>query len=187
MHAKRRWCAEALRASRADEVRRLLIQARTWARPVGLPVHRWLSDTPAAFVTGSAAEFPGVPHRYGVHHGLRDVAQPMWEAERHAKGKRRSTVRGWRPIEREVLPQRRSIAAAASAVAPVATPPAGEPPAVGPPAMPPVIHPPAPQGAQAVPAVTAPPAEAGAVVREDWSAGRGRRHEDQGGPLPPPG
>jgi len=187
LHAKRMWCAEALRSSRADEGRRLLIQARTWAMQVGLPVHLWLSDPHDAFVTGSAAAFPGVPHRYGVNHFLRDVAQPMLEAERHAKVKMRRTVRGLRPIEREVLQQRRPIAAEASAVAPVAPPPPGEPPVVGPAAPPPVTPPPAPQWAKAVPAVTAPPADAGEVVLDDWSAVRGLRNDDQGGPFQPPG
>jgi hypothetical protein len=77
LHAKRMWFAEALLSSSADEVRRLLIQARAGATQVGLPVHLWLSDKQDAFVTGIAAEFPGVPHRYCVKHFLRDLAQPM--------------------------------------------------------------------------------------------------------------
>ena len=187
LNAKRIWFAEALLSSSADEVRRLLIQARAWATQLGLPVHLWLSDKQDAFVTGIAAEFPGVPHRYCVNHFLRDLAKPMLDADSHAKVKMRSKVRGLRTIEREVLQQRRSIAAAASAVAPVATPPAGEPPAVGPTATPPVIQPPAPQGAKAVPAVTEPPADAGEVVLDDWSAVRGILNDDQGGPFQPPG
>ena len=62
-NAKRMWCAEALLSSNADEVRCLLSQARAGATQVGLPVHLWLSDKQDAFVTGIAAEFPGVPHR----------------------------------------------------------------------------------------------------------------------------
>ena len=57
------WFAEALLSSNADEVRRLVSQARAWATQLGLPVHLWLSDKQDAFVTGIAAEFPGVPHR----------------------------------------------------------------------------------------------------------------------------
>ena len=72
LNAKRLWFAEALRSSGAEEVRRLLIQARAWATQLGLPVHLWLSDKQEAFVTGIAAEFAGVPHRYGVNHLLRD-------------------------------------------------------------------------------------------------------------------
>src|SRR5713101_2707257 len=187
LNAKRIWFAEALLSSNADEVRRLLSQARAWATQLGLPVHLWLSDKQDAFVTGIAAEFPGVPHRYCVNHFLRDVAKPMLEAESHAKVKMRSKVRGLRTIEREVLQQRRPIAAEASAVAPVATPPTGEPPAVGPAATPPVTPPPAHQWAKTVPAVTEPPADAGEVVLGYCSAVRGILNDDQGGPLQPPG
>src|SRR5713101_9913863 len=70
-------------------------------------VHLWLSDKQDAFVTGIAAEFPGVPHRYCVNHFLRDLAKPMLEADSHAKVTMRRTVRGLRAIEREVLQQRR--------------------------------------------------------------------------------
>ena len=187
LNAKRIWFAEALLSSSADEVRRLLIQARTWAMQLGLPVHLWLSDKQDAFVTGIAAEFPGVPHRYCVNHFMRDVAKPMLEADSHAKVKMRRKVRGLRTIEREVLQQRRPIAAEASAVAPVATPPAGEPPAVAPVATPPVTQPPVHQWAKTVPAVPEPPADAGEVVLDYCSAVRGILNDDQGGPLQPPG
>jgi hypothetical protein len=188
LNAKRIWFAEALLSSSADEVRRLLIQARTWAMQLGLPVHLWLSDKQDAFVTGIAAEFPGVPHRYCVNHFMRDVAKPMLDADSHAKVKMRSKVRGLRTIEREVLQQRRPIAAEASAVAPVATPPAGgEPPAIDPAAMPPVTPSPAHQWARAIPAVTELPADASEVVLDYCSAVRGILNDDQGGPLQPPG
>jgi hypothetical protein len=127
LNAKRIWFAEALLSSNADEVRRLLSQARAWATQVGLPVHLWLSDKQDAFVTGIAAEFPGVPHRYCVNHFLRDLAKPMLETDRHAKVKMRSKVRGLRAIEREILQQRQLIVAEAPAVAPVTMPPAPPP------------------------------------------------------------
>src|SRR6266702_2271326 len=173
LHAKRIWFAEALLSRSADEGHRLLIQARAWATRLGLPVHLWLSDKHDAFVTGIAAEFPGVPHRYCVNHFLRDLAKPMLEADRHAKVTMRRKVRGLRAIEREVLQQRRRIAGEPPAVAPVPTPPAPPPPA----------H----QLAKAVPVATDPPAEAGAVVLDDCSAVRGIRNDDQGGPFQPPG
>src|SRR6266849_6325677 len=187
LNAKRMWFAEALLSSSADEVRRLLIQARTWAMQLGLPVHLWLSDKQDAFVTGIAAEFPGVPHRYCVNHFLRDLAKPMLEADSHAKVKMRSTVRGLRTIEREVLQQRRPIAAEAPAVAPVAMTPAGEPPAVVSAAPPPGTQPPAPPLAKDIPTATASPADAGEVVLDYCSAVRGLLNDDQGGPLQPPG
>jgi hypothetical protein len=128
LNAKRIWFAEALLSSNADEVRRLLSQARAWAPQLGLPVHLWLSDKPDAFVTGIAAEFPEVPHRYCVNHFLRDLATPMLETDRHAKVKMRSKVRGLRAIEREILPQRQRLVAEAPAVAPVPVPPVPPPP-----------------------------------------------------------
>src|SRR3989441_7521522 len=173
LNAKRIWCAEAWLSSNADEVRRLVSQARAWATQVGLPVHLWLSDKHDAFVTGIAAEFPGVPHRYCVNHCLRDLAKPMLETERHAKVKMRRTVRGLRAIERAILPQRQLIVAEAPAVAPVTVPP--------------VPPPPANPLAQDLPVVTEPPTDAGEVVLDDWRAVRGMLHDDQGGPFQPPG
>ena len=172
LNAKRIWFAEALLSSSADEVRRLLIQARAWATQLGLPVHLWLSDKQDAFVTGIAAEFPGVPHRYCVNHFMRDLAKPMLEADSHAKVKMRSKVRGLCTIEREVLQHQRPSTAA---------------PAVEPAATTPVTHAPANQVAKDVPAVTDPPADAGEVVLDYCSAVRGILNDDQGGPLQPPG
>ena len=173
LNAKRIWFAEALLSSNADEVRRLLSQARAWATQLGLPVHLWLSDKQDAFVTGIAAEFPGVPHRYCVNHFLRDLAKPMLEADSHAKVKMRRTVRGLRPIEREVLQQRRPRPATAPAVVSAATTP--------------VTHVPAYQAAKDLAAATAPPADASEVVLDYCSAVRGILNDDQGGPLQPPG
>lgn len=187
LNAKRIWFAEALLSSSADEVRRLLIQAQAWATQLGLPVHLWLSDKQDAFVTGIAAEFPGVPHRYCVNHFLRDLAKPMLDADSHAKVKMRSKVRGLRAIEREVLQLRRPIATAAPAVAPAATTPTGESPAVVPAATTPVSHVPAHQVTKDIPAAPAPPADASEVVLAYCSAVRGILNDDQGGPLQPPG
>jgi len=173
LHAPRIGCAEALRSSHADEGRRLLRQARAWATQVGRPVHLGLADTPDAFGTVVAAACPGVPPRDGVQHVLRDVAQPRRETARHAKVKRRSTVRGWRAIERARVPHRQRLIA--------------DVPAVAPGTVPPVPPPPANPLAKDVPVATAPPTEAGEVVLDDWSAVRGRLKDEQGGPFQPPG
>jgi len=168
LNAKRLWFAEALLSSNADEVRRLLSQARAWATQLGLPVHLWLSDKQDAFVTGIAAEFPGVPHRYCVNHFLRDLAKPMLETDSHAKVKMRRKVRGLRAIEREVLQQRQLLVAEAPVVAPVPVPP--------------VPPPPTNPLAKDVPVATAPPTDAGEVVLDYCSAVRGILNDDQGGP-----
>ena len=62
-------------------------------KPVGL----WISDKQDAFVTGIAAEFPDVPHRYCDNHFLRDLAKPVLEADSHAKVQMRT--QGARPAE----------------------------------------------------------------------------------------
>jgi len=102
LERKRVWCAEALLSRAAAAVQPLLGQAQRWAAGLGKPLRLWLSDKHEAFVRGIAAEFPGVPHRYGANHCLRDVAKPVLEADSRAKGQRRRKVRGVRLIERAV-------------------------------------------------------------------------------------
>jgi hypothetical protein len=165
---KRVWFAEALVSSSADEVRRLIAEARLWAERLGKPVVAWVSDKQDAFLTGIAAEFPGVPHHYCQNHFLRDVAKPVLELDSHAKVQMRSKVRGLRAIEREAL--------ADGLAAPTANPVEGNLAEVTP-AIPeePVV-------------VSQPPAtNAGAVVLDYCTAIKGILNDDQGGPLHPPG
>jgi hypothetical protein len=163
---KRVWFAEALIAATADEVRRLIVTAKEWAEAVGKPVGLWLSDRQDAFVTGVAAEFPGVPHRYCQNHFLRDVAKPVSEIDSHAEVQMRKKVRGLRKIEQTVLKRRGGEAAGEAA---------GD-------------------EAEAAPTATVEPAEAapeadaaGAVVLDYCAAVRGILNDDQGGPLHPSG
>src|SRR6478672_8563063 len=100
---KRVWFAVPLISATADEVRRLITKAKQWAESLGKPVALWLSDKQDAFVTGIAAEFPDVPHRYCDNHFLRDLAKPVLEADSHAKVQMRRKVRGLRKIEQAVL------------------------------------------------------------------------------------
>src|SRR4051794_16706925 len=103
---KRIWFAEPLLSATADEVRRLLARAKQWAESLGKPVALWLSDKQDAFVTGIAAEFPDVPHRYCDNHSLRDLAKPVTDADSHAKVQTRKKVRGPRAIEQSLLARR---------------------------------------------------------------------------------
>src|SRR5512142_3386759 len=80
---KRVWFAEPLISATEDEVRRLIKKAKEWAQSLGTPVGLWMADRQDAFVTGIAAEFPDVPHRYCDNHFLRDLAQPVLEADSH--------------------------------------------------------------------------------------------------------
>jgi hypothetical protein len=117
---KRVWFAEALLAATADEVRRLITKAKQWADALGKSVVLWVSDKQDAFVTGIAAEFPDVPHRYCGNHFLRDLAKPVLEADSHAKVQMRQKVRGLRAIERSVLDRRRTPTPGESSAAPSA-------------------------------------------------------------------
>jgi hypothetical protein len=72
-----------------------------------------MSDKQDAFVTGIAAEFPDVPHRYCQNHFLRDLAKPMLEQDSHAKVQMRKKVRGLRDIEKQILEDRRTAQAEA--------------------------------------------------------------------------
>jgi hypothetical protein len=164
---KRVWFAEPLLSATAEEVRRLILKAKQWAESLGQPVALWLSDKQDAFVTGIAAEFPEVPHRYCDNHFLRDVAQPVLEADSHAKVQMRKKVRGLRTIEQAVLA--RPKAQTRSDL----TPDARE-----------ATVPATAASVDLPPAVVAP---ADGVVLDYCAAVRGILNDDQGGPLHPPG
>src|ERR1019366_2899314 len=153
------WFAEPLISATADEVRRLIAKAKAWAEALLKPVALWLSDRQDAFVTGIAAEFPEVPHRYCANHFMRDIAKPVLEADSHAKVQMRKKVRGLRKIEQALLKEQ-SVAASPN------TEPQADAPA-------PV-------------AATAPSSAAESasnVVLEYCAAVRGILNDDQGGPL----
>ena len=103
LRQKRVWFAQPLLSSAATEVGGLLAEAKRWAERLGLPVALWVSDKQDAFVTGIAAEFPGVAHRYCQNHFLRDLAKPLLEADSQAKVTMRRKIRGLRAIERDIL------------------------------------------------------------------------------------
>jgi hypothetical protein len=164
---KRVWFAEPLLSATAPEVQRLIAQAKQWAEILGKRVILWVSDKQDAFVTGIAAEFPEVPHRYCDNHFLRDAAKPVLDADSHAKVQMRKKVRGLRGIERSVLKQRRQSIKEESQALPQSS----------------IVI-------EAVNADNAPLAEeepAGDVILEYCTVVRGILNDDQGGPLHPPG
>jgi hypothetical protein len=164
---KRVWFAEALISATADEVQRLIAKAKEWAELLGKRVVLWISDKQDAFVTGIAAEFPSVPHRYCENHFLRDVAKPVLEADSHAKVQMRRKVRGLRKIEQAVLKQQGAFQDEK------------------------VTH----DDPEASITMTASPTNpsleevdsGGAVVLDYCTVVRGILNHDQGGPLHPPG
>jgi hypothetical protein len=163
---KRVWFAEPLLSATEDEIRRLIQKAKGWAQSLGVSVGLWMSDKQDAFVKGIAAEFPDVPHRYCDNHFLRDLAQPVLEADSHAKVQMRKKVRGLRTIEQEVLrrqkPQPQEDRAPETLDTTGTATTAGERSAA-------VVD------------------DQGGVVLDYCAAVRGILNDDQGGPLDPPG
>jgi hypothetical protein len=166
---KRVWFAEPLISATADEVRRLIKQAKEWAQSLGKPVALWLSDRQDAFVTGIAAEFPNVSHRYCENHFLRDVAKAVLETDSHAKVQMRKKVRGLRKIEQAVLKQQGKVESKHPAKYDPETTTKRIEGLVDSPSSVPEADP------------------AGAVVLAYCAAVRGILNDDQGGPLQPPG
>ena len=181
----------------------MIVLARQGAERVAQPVRAWMSAQPDAFVKAIATAFPGLPHRDGHNHFVRDVAKPGLDMERQAQVTMRRKGRGVRASERRVRAERRHAAAPAFPPPPAPPPGAATPPAAPPASAPPVqAAPPEPCAASAgglVPPASAlettrvAPAEepavkdeAGEVVRGDGAAVRGMLNESQGGPLPPP-
>src|SRR6516225_88092 len=160
---KRVWFAEPLLSATEDEIRRLIQKAKEWAQSLDVAVGLWMSDKQDAFVTGIAAEFPDVPHRYCDNHFLRDLAQPVLEADSHAKVRMRKRVRGLRAIEQAVLRRRKPRVKPTPETEPVTDTAAVTDP---------------------VPTAADP---AGSVVLDYCAAVRGVLNDDQGGPLHPPG
>ena len=167
LERKRVWFAEALLSRATAEVQQLLAQARVWAECLGKPVRLWISDKQDAVVRGIAAEFPEVPHQYCTNHFLRDVAQPVLDADSHAKVKMRRTIRGLRAIARAVLAEQHTAL-------PTRTPA-------------PAISSVEVRSAATPPPETPPEAEARDIVLDYCPATRGILNEEQGGPWHPPG
>jgi hypothetical protein len=163
---KRVWFAEPLISATAEEVRRLIAEAKRRAAVLNKSVTLWLSDRQEAFVTGTAAEFPGVPHRYCENHFLRDVAKPVLALDSHAEVRMRKKVRGRRAIEQAVLKGQQVGAPEVEAETAAAPPAVSAEPADG-----------------STPAADS----AGAVVLDYCAAARGILNDAHGGPLHPPG
>ncbi len=163
---KRVWFAEPLLSATQDEIQRLIQKAKAWAGDLGVSVGLWMSDKQDAFVKGIAAEFPDVPHRYCDNHFLRDLAQPVLEADSHAKVQMRKKVRGLRTIEQAVLRRRKAD------TQDDLTPETRETPNT------------VTAAEDRSPAVVD---AAGSVVLDYCAAVRGILNDDQGGPLDPPG
>jgi Transposase, Mutator family len=89
--------ARALLSATGEDLAALLREVHA-ALPV--PVRGVISDGQLSIRSAVKAALPGVPHQLCQFHYLREAAQPIYEADRHAKKELKKQVRGVRPIER---------------------------------------------------------------------------------------
>jgi hypothetical protein len=71
-------------------------------KELGVPVLGAISDKQSSICLAIEKELPGVPHQLCQYHYLRDVAQPVCEADRKLKKQLKQKVRGVRAVERQV-------------------------------------------------------------------------------------
>lgn len=69
---------------------------------LGVPIEGVISDGQHSIRRAVAATLPGVPHQLCQFHFLREVAHPVFDADRHAKKELKKQVRGIRPLDRAV-------------------------------------------------------------------------------------
>ena len=100
---KRVWFAEALLSATAPEVRRLIAQAKQWAKILGKRVILWISDERDAWVDGMATEYPG-RSRTAIATTISCGMPPSrsWMPTATPRLQMRKKVRGLRGIERSV-------------------------------------------------------------------------------------
>ena len=97
--------ARSLLSACGDDLAALLREAQTL---VAVPIAAVLSDGQLAIRKAVAAALPGVPHQLCHFHYLRAAAQPIYEADRHAKKELKKQLRGVRPLERQAEGQART-------------------------------------------------------------------------------
>lgn len=92
--------ARALLSSTQGDLAALLVEVQQALDWLQVPIHGLVSDGQETIRTAVASVLPSVPHQLCQFHYLRDAAQPIFEADRHAKTQLKKRVRGVRPIER---------------------------------------------------------------------------------------
>ncbi len=88
--------ARSLLSATVEDLKALLTDVR---QAVGVPIKAVVSDGQDSIRQAVAQALPGVPHQRCHFHYLREAAQPIYEADRHAKKELKKRVRDLRLIE----------------------------------------------------------------------------------------
>ncbi|HMB07121.1 MAG TPA: ISNCY family transposase, partial [Isosphaeraceae bacterium] len=91
--------ARSLLSSTQDDLARLITEVKG---VLSVPITGAVSDGQDSIRKAVKKALHGVPHQLCHFHYLREAAQPISEADRHAKKELKKRVRGVRPIERKV-------------------------------------------------------------------------------------
>jgi hypothetical protein len=91
--------ARSLLSSTQDDLARLITEIK---EALEVPITGAVSDGQESIRNAVRKALKGVPHQLCHFHYLREAAQPIFEADRHAKKELKKRVRGVRPIERKV-------------------------------------------------------------------------------------
>jgi hypothetical protein len=91
--------AQSLLSSTQDDLAPLISEVKA---ALSVPIVGVVSDGQDSVPTAVTKALDGVPHPRCQFHSLREAAQPVAEADRHAKVPWKKKVRGLRPIERKV-------------------------------------------------------------------------------------
>ena len=91
--------AKSILSSTQTDLAQLIIQVRDALK---VPIEAVVSDGQDSLRKAVQDALPESPHQLCHFHYLREAAQPIYEADRHAKKELKKRVRGVRPIERQV-------------------------------------------------------------------------------------
>jgi hypothetical protein len=89
--------AKTLLSSATAEMERLIEEGLN----LGIPVVGVISDKQESICLAIQHQLPTVPHQIGPYHYLKDMAQPVCEADRHVKKELKKKGRGVRDLERQ--------------------------------------------------------------------------------------
>src|SRR5438270_1531491 len=94
--------ARTLLSSTRGDLAALLTEVKEQLEHLEVPVKGVISDGQQTIRQAVARCLPAVPHQLCHFHYLDEAAEPIFEADRHAKTELKKLVRGVRPIERSL-------------------------------------------------------------------------------------